>query len=332
MKTNYLLYILLFAVSVTAFDCGESGTTAPVNSGQLSTDYLKRLDQNSEGIYELWVSVETGLDHGDNAYRTLGRFNIGTSGGLVDATGNAFNVNAGKVANLNTIEDGLITIESPGDNDTVPGNIRFLGGVKSVQGSSIVIEMNMGYSEILGTIASQFAAAEAKYLLASPTTGDTLQFNKGVWFSQGTSGTPAGLTLPSIPDTLDWTYQAYVIDSRDSINLIYNIGRFNASNEADDYHQCEFTPPAASWQVPGQDWIQPNCPASLTSITDLNNGFYKLLITLEPRFETAVNKPFYLKLFYGTITPSSYGTVKTLPNFNTPLSFIPTATLRLTTN
>jgi hypothetical protein len=315
-----------------SFNCGDDGTTAPVNSGQLSVNNLKRLDQNTEGIYELWVSVETGLDHGDNAYRTLGRFNINTTGGLVDASGNTFNVNAGKIANLNTVGDGLITIESPGDNDTIPGNIRFLGGAKSVQGGTIVIGMNMEYSEILGSIAGQFPTAEAKYLLASPTTGDTLQFNKGVWFAQNTGGTNAGMTLPAIPDTLDWTYQAYVVDSRDSLNLIYNMGRFDSPDTADDYHQCEFTPPAASWQLPGQDWIQPNCPAALTTITDLNNGFYRLLVTLEPRFETAINKPFYLKLFYGTITPSFYGTIKVLQNYNSPVNYIPTASLTLTTN
>ena len=319
---------------VFSFNCGDSGNSPQVNSGTLSITNFKTLHQSTEGIYELWVSVETASDHGDNSYRSLGRFNIAGDGSLIDPNGNSFTPNAGKIANLNTIEDALVTIEQPGDNDTIPGNVRLLGGTKSVQGSSLVFDLSMEYSEILGSVAGQFPMAEAKYLLATPGTLDTTDFNRGVWFSLNTGGSNAGLTLHSIPDSLDWTYQAWVIDSRDSANYIYNIGRFSSSDTEDDNQLCRFNPPNSVWLLPGNEWITANCPGTIPDITDLNNGFYRLMITLEPRFEqgAAILKPFYIKLFYGSITPSSYGTVLTLPNYNSAVSKIPAAVLRLTTN
>jgi hypothetical protein len=193
----------------------------------------------------------------------------------------------------------------------------------------------MTYNEILGNIAAQFSSSAAKYLLASPTTGDTTQFYRGVWFSQNLGGSIPGLTLGSIPDTMDWTYQAWVIDSRDSLNYIYNIGRFDAPNERDNNQQCEQIQPVEQWNLPGHDWIQANCPSGLPEINSsnpLNNGFFRLLVTLEPRFEQgiAISKPFYIKLFYGNLEPSSYGTVLNLANVSA--ACLPSAVIRLSTN
>jgi len=328
MKKIFLLFCCL--LSTLLLNCSDSNTTQPVNTADISVTNLKPLNPQVEGVYEAWVSVETSLDHDDEAYRSLGRFNIASNGSLIDTLGNPFSLKISRIGNINLTEDALITIEPPGDNDTLPGNIKFLGGAKSPQGNTLVFNLTMGYSEILGNIALQFSTASAEYLLASPSTGDSNQFNRGIWFSKTTSGpTVPGLTLPTIPDTLDWTYQAWVIDSTNT-SWLYNIGRFNASLEVDDYQQCQFNPPAQTWPVPGNDWIQPNCPGGgLPDITNLNSGIYRLLITLEPRFEqgSALLKPFYIQLFYGNLLPGTYGTVLSLPNVSA--GTMPSAVIRL---
>jgi hypothetical protein len=108
------------------------------------------------------------------------------------------------------------------------------------------------------------------------------------------------------------------------------MGRFDKADTTDSYNQCQGSLPP--WLVPGHDWIQPNCPAGIPQITDLNNGFYKLMITLEPRFEqgTAISKPFYIKLFYGNLGPGNYTEILNLANVSA--AYLPSAVIRLTTN
>lgn len=329
---------LIFFTAVIMYSCGDSAVEIPKNSGTLATTLLKPLDKNIEGVYGLWVSIETPIDHGDDAYISLGRFNVTVSGALVDtsATQNAFSVNLSVIADINTIGDALVTIEPPGDNDTIPSNIRILGGPKSNQGGVLVFDLTMDYDEILGSIAAQFPNDSAKCVLAAPTTGDTNQYFRGLWFSKNSRSPVAGLTLPFIIDTLDWTYQAWVFDRRNT-SWIYNIGRFNARGEQSQIspNSCRQNPPDTLWQVPGEDWIQPNCPGLIPDIADLRNTDYDIVITLEPRFEqgAALSKPFYIQLFKA-VAPLSisyqYGTVLSLQN--TSSSNLPSGVLRLSVN
>jgi len=327
---KFSIVLILFA-SIVFFSCGDdSGVVTSQNKGTLTVNRLQQLDKNVEGTYELWASVETGLDHGENAYRSLGRFAVGTSGGLTDTSGGTFTPDLGKIANINNIGDIIITIQPPGYNDTIPSNIKLLGGAKQLQGNELVFDMSMQYTDIL-PISSQFSSAQAKYILASPTTGTaSSQYKKGIWFTQDTNGTSAGLTLPVLPDTTEWTYQAWVINNSNN-SFIYNIGRFDAPNARDNNQLCELTG-GLIWNVPGHDWLQSNCPGGgLPDISSLNAG-YNIMITLEPRFEqgTALGKPFYLKIFEGDIAILPFSTVQ-LPG-NAFSTFVPTAQVRLSSN
>jgi hypothetical protein len=328
---------LILCAAVVMYSCGDSAVEVPKNTGTFSAN-LKRLDKNVDGVYELWVSIETNLDHGDDAFKSLGRFNVSVSGGLVDtgAIENNFAVNISSIADINTIGDALVTIEPPGDNDTIPSNIRMLGGAKNNQNGVLVFNLTMDYNEILGGIAAQFPNDSAKCVLAAPTIGDTNQYYKGLWFSKNSRSPVAGLTVPFIIDTLDWTYQAWVFDRR-NLSWIYNIGRFNAQWEISQIspHPCYQNPPDTVWQLPGEDWIQPNCPGSIPDITDLRNTNYDIVITLEPRFEQgpALSKPFYIQLFKAAAPLSlsyQYGTVISLQNISS--SNLPTGVLRLSVN
>lgn len=324
-----LSFVFLFFASIIFYSCGDdSGIVNSQNKGVLSITGFEQLDKNIEGTYELWASVETGLDHDENAFRSLGRFAVNSSGGLTDTSGGTFTPNLGKIANINNIGDVIITIQPPGYNDTIPSNIKLLGGAKQLQGNELVFDMSMQYTDIL-PVSSQFSSALAKYILASPTTGTaSSQYQKGIWFTLDTGGTTLGISLPAISDTAEWTYQAWVKDGADNY---YNIGRFDAPNARDNNQLCELNG-GLIWNVPGHDWLQSNCPGGgLPDIQSLNNN-YIILITLEPRFEqgSALGKPFYLKIFEKNILPLPFGTVQEMTNYFSVTQ--PLAQLRVSSN
>ncbi len=326
-----LSIILILFSSILFYSCGDdSGVVTSQNKGTLTVNRLYMLDKNVEGTYELWASVETGLDHGENAYRSLGRFAVNSSGQLTDTSGGTFSVNMSKIANINNIGDVIITIQPPGYFDTIPSNIKILGGAKHLQGSELVFDLSMQYADILPA-SSQFSSAQAKFLLASPTTGTaSSQYQKGLWFTTDTSGSNPGITLPVLPDTAEWTYQAWVV-SMTNTSFKYNIGRFDSPAARDNNQLCELAG-GLIWNVPGHDWLEANCPGGgLPDIQSLNND-YHVLITLEPRYEqgSALNKPFYLWLFEGSINIQPFGTV--LDMTNTFSTIQPSAQLRLSSN
>lgn len=328
MKVLKIITVLFF--SFLLFSCNDAGVSTTQNKGSLTISRLRTLDKNSEGTYELWASLESAADHNENAYRSLGRFAVTSAGELTDTSGGAFTVNMSKISNINNIGDVIISIQPPGYNDTIPSNIKILGGAKQVSGSELIFDMSITYSDILPQ-ASQFSTSLAKFILASPSTGTASgQYQKGLWFTTDTTGTAAGLTLPNLPDTTEWTYQAWVIDNNNSQN-IYNIGRFDSPGSADNNQQCQLTG-GLVWSVPGNDWLQSSCPGGgLPDITNLENN-YSVLITLEPRYEQgiALYKPFYLAIFAGSIGSQSFGTVQNLANGFS--NVVPGAQLRLSAN
>jgi hypothetical protein len=324
--------ILILFVSVIFYSCGDdSDVVTSQNKGTLTVNRLQQIDKNVVGTYELWGSVITGQDHDENAFRSMGRFAVNAAGEITDTSGGAFSPNLGKISNINNVSDVIITIQPPGYNDTLPSNIKILGGTKQLIGSELVFDLSMAYSDILPA-SSQFSSAAANFILASPTTGTaSLQYQKGVWFTTDTSGVNAGITLPSLPDTTEWTYQAWVIYNSNT-SFIYNIGRFDSPNARDNNQQCELTG-GLTWNVPGHDWLQANCPGGgLPDITSLNNG-YSIMITLEPRYEqgSALNIPFFLKILSsGSIASQPFGTVHLLSNVFSANA--PTAQIRLSAN
>ncbi|MCC6865823.1 MAG: hypothetical protein IT280_06640 [Ignavibacteria bacterium] len=311
------------------FSCNDSGVSTSQNSGTLSLTNLKMLDKNVDGTYELWGSVETSLDHDENSFRSMGRFAVNPSGQITDTSGGTFSVNLSKISNINNIGDVLITIQPPGYFDTIPSNIKILGGAKQISGNDLIYNLTMTYNEIL-PISSQFSSSAAKYILATPTKGiASSEYKKGLWFTTDTTGTAAGITLPVLPDTAEWIYQAWVKENNTA--NIYNIGRFESPNTADDNQQCQMTG-GLTWNLPGNDWLLANCPGGgLPDIADLENN-YNVFITLEPKFEqgAAISKPFYLVIFSGIINHASFGTVQTLSNgFN---NVVPSGQLKLSVN
>lgn len=325
MKQNIIYALLLVCTAFIVSSCDDSGLTVEKKKIELTVTGLKHLDQNTDGVYEAWLSIGgSTFDHGDDAYVSVGRFNISAAGELVDTAGNPGKLNLSGVTDINASEDALITIEQPGDNDTIPGT-KLLGAAKTTSGGFLFFNMTMDFAEVL-PVSSQFAGVDsAKYLLASPTDlYASYNPGHGLWFSKDTLGNIAGLLLPTLPDTAEWVYQAWVVDNRDSLNRIYNVGRFTRSNAPDDNQQC--SGPNTGWNLPGHDWIQANCPGGIPDIDDLTNSNYKLIITLEPKFEQNLAKPFFIRLFYGNVFVTGvFGTLSSIPN----VTALPTAQIKL---
>ncbi len=325
MREKILYTFLMMFIAFLVSSCDDAGVSVDKKNITFSHANLKPLNQQTDGVYEAWISVGTGLDHGDDAYISVGRFNISAAGELLDTSGGAGALNLNGISNVNLTEDALITIEPPGDFDTIPGT-KLLGAAKVIEDGFVVFNLTMDYAEVL-PISNQFAGATARYLLASPTD-NYASFNliHGLWFSQDTTGSSPGLTLPSLPDTAEWTYQAWVVDNRDTVNRIYSIGRFMVSNQPDGNQQCSGSLPG--WNLPGHDWIQANCPGGgIPDIDNLNNSNFKVMITLEPKFETGgLPSPFYIRLFYGTVLVSgAFGSTSTVAN----TTVLPTAKIKL---
>ena len=103
MKKFSALVIILCAIIF--YSCGESGTTAPQNSASMTLSRLEPIDKNITGTYELWGSVESAFDHGENAYRSMGRFTVNSSGAITDTSGNPFSPNLGRIGNITDVQD-----------------------------------------------------------------------------------------------------------------------------------------------------------------------------------------------------------------------------------
>lgn len=325
-----LFFLLAAFVSLIAASCNDSGVINPISTSTEFRTTLKPIDENVVGIYELWASVETGLDHDEGAYRSLGKFTVDVTGKINNTSGGTFAVDLSKISNTNNIGDVIVTIQPPGYLDTIPSNIKIIGGSKLLQGNSIVFDLRMSYTDII-PLSAVFGSSLARYILASPTSVyASAEFERGLWFSRDTIGNLEGITLPFLNDTLEWVYQAWVYERSNPAN-IYSMGRFINPNTSDDYNQCQGL--NAPWQKPGQDWLQPNCPGGgLPDITNLNSNLYNIMITLEPRYEQgpALSVPFYIKLFTDSINTAPYSTVFTMQNVSG--SNLPTGILILSSN
>ncbi len=324
-----IIYFSLFALAGIYFSsCDDAGFVFTDDTYIFTQSGFQHLDQNTQGVYEAWLSFPTpNNDHDESLYKSIGRFNIdAASGQLVSDTGGAMTFQL-KDANLNpsNSEDMLITIEPPFDRiDTIDG-AKFLGGIKTGTGTSIAFSCTMNYDDVLGNIATQFSTDNAQYILASPTAlFASQQFSKGIWFTLDTFGTTQGLTMLPLADTLDWIYEAWVIYNLDSLNPI-SLGRFGDPNAADNNQQCQGML-GMSWNKPGHDFIDntSGCP----NVVNLNSGDYKVMVTLEPRFEqgTALSKPFFIRLFYGNLGVIGGG----IPSFVTRVVNLPTANVSVT--
>jgi hypothetical protein len=310
MKLIKSLLFLFCAVLMSSIyiSCDDSGIIKPNYDITSSFTNLKPLNQTAEGTYEGWVSFNT-IDHADSSYVSIGKFNINALGEIVDTAGNPTTLKFKyKPGNIGAAADAIVTIEQPGDNDTIPG-LRIMGGTKVLVGDFYIFDVDMKYEEILGNVAVQFASDSLHLIYATPTTLATYNDeNYGIWLTKDTTGTIKGMTCQAIPGSVKWIYAAYILDMND--NIVDTIGYFSDPGLADLDGPGKYANPGfPGFPKPGQDYII-NSPL-------VNNGFssgaYRFLVSLMPK--TGSLSPFYLKLFYTvSLSTLSYHQVLSIPN------------------
>ncbi len=315
-KTIFIC-IAILTFPILYIGCDNSGIVVHSPSAVFDHGNYPNLPDDEHATYELFVSFSSGANgQGPKTYCSMGKFNIATTGQAVDLSGSPIKFKFDFSPDMSKAVDAIITIEPYPDNDTVPNGPVFMGGGKALVNTVYEFDFTMNFWGGLGQIADQFRTDNAQFILASPSAGyPSAQFTRGVWFTPDSTGTNPGITCASLPDSLKWTYHAYLIDTRDTVNGIYNIGKFQDPNAADGLGSCFGN--GNAWNKPGQDWIQSNCPGGGVHDIDgtfpysLNNGNYKLLVTLEPKSRT-LKTPFFFRVFYGPI-PAGTG-------FNIPLT------------
>ncbi len=225
-----LLFLLLVSiVSVINMSCDDSGLDNPKYNVTLNYQNLKHIDPLVNGMYEAWVSFPpVSGDLSSPVFISCGRFNIdNTTGGIVDSAGSPIALKLKYIpANVNSPIDAILSIEPPADHDSLPSLI-LMGGPASLSNNIISASMNMRYSKALGIVAENLPNATARYILDTPSDTGRSYFFNGLWFCD-TTGSSLITNMNTIPDSVGWTYEAWVFDKRDSAN--YSLGKFSNPN------------------------------------------------------------------------------------------------------
>lgn len=322
------LTIFIFALAFTSLyfsACDDSGVVTPTKNVNFSFSNLQRLDKNVNGLYEAWMRYPTSSGV---TYISCGKFNVSTSQNeIVDSQDNPVTLKMRYIPpNINSINCAMVSIEGPNDHDTILNGTRIMGGSVTITDTNITSSLSMTYAEILGSIAQNLPGASARYILNTPTTLETNDFYKGIWFCDTSSSNNSLFTgVGVIPGSMDWVYEGWIIHKTNQ-NL-YSTGRFSDPGHADNDGAGPYKGPDPAYDRPGQDYVSINSP-----IATLENGEYAIKITLEPKNESgpALSQPFFISIFYGDIpTTLTYGQVSSpMTNYSANL---PTATIQIST-
>ena len=212
MKIFKLLSFFFIVAFISLFisSCDDSGVTTN-NNVNFSFSNLQRLDKDVDGMYEAWVRYPL---NSNNVYISCGKFNINTAGNkIVDPSDNETTLKLRYIpSNINSANAVFVSVEPPGDVDSNLNGAKILGGSVTVNDSNLTSSLSMTYSEVLGNIAQNFSSATARYILNTPTTDDTSDYYKGIWFCDITLAHNSLFTgVSAIPNTLDWKYEGWIV-------------------------------------------------------------------------------------------------------------------------
>jgi hypothetical protein len=303
---KYFIFAILVFSGIYFYSCDDAGqipTNMPKGQVSFGQNNLKPLDQTADGVYQLWIALDTA---NQREWFSAGRFNVTSQGGLVAEGGGTLTLNfSGDTNRLHLASHSLVTLEK--DNDGAPSPYRIISGPLTISGDKITGDLKMSGAEALGNLGITLGAAgppyASEYILNSPTTNNA-NCLQGLWFcdtagvshfNQGNPGGAGALTI-----TGGWVYQAWLINNQ--TQGLLSIGRFTnfTGPDGDGAGPCAGTGP--SFSKPGQDWINAaSCPPG---VSNLNNGTYGVFITMEPATNDDA-APFFLKLFKRDVIQSS---------------------------
>jgi len=272
---NFARLALATALSAVLAACGgdDDNDSSSTKTMKIQPTYIEAL--GSEYNYEGWLIV-------NGEAISTGTFDI-ENGQTVPAS---FKVNADDADKASTF---VLTIEPEVGDDPAPSNVHIVAG-NIVEGKTTAIT---NHPAALGT---DFADAEGKFILATPTNGNATP-TQGIWFLDNSTGEmTAGLTLPTLP--AGWKYEGWVAGASGPVTT----GTFtNPDGKDSDGAGAAKGPTGDGPNYPGQDFVDP--------AMDLVGK--KAVISVEPDPDNSA-APFSIKPLIGDIADTD--AVQTLEN------------------
>ncbi len=314
------------AAGLLLSSCGKDHATAP---GQFSVS-LTALNlmplAGGEGHYELWISFPQNKlplqkpVHGDEAYVSFGKFNATDNGQLLDLNGKAmvFAPKPGVEIDINLTVDALVTIEREGDRDGRPGS-RLLGGEFSGSDRRATATLRVQGEDALGF---DYSRSSGGYILQTPSTADTLDFNRGLWWMNPDKS--GGLrNFPALRDTSGWEYEGWLISLAGAAPVYYSTGKFLRAVGADADGAGATGSSEPGLPFPGQDFVRQANGVPL--LPPLDSGNFAVQVTLEPVPDNSP-QPFQLVILRDDkIELNSAGPQTAAPMQNVAASSFPSA-------
>lgn len=255
--------------TATIMSCNK--TTDVEETGTLELNLTGLEDLGDNYAYEGWIMV-------DGTPQSAGIFTVDASG-----TPSATSFDLDK-EDLEKATAYILTIEPSPDNDPTPSAVHILAGEFSGSDAALTTED----SRALGT---NFTTATGDYILTTPTDGNSLDENSGIWFLNNSSGSAvAGLSLPTLP--AGWQYEGWAVINGQPVTT----GKFLSATAADDAAPYSGTAVAGP-AFPGEDFLM-NAPAGLVFPTDLAGQ--TIVISVEPMPDNS-DAPFLLKPLAGDV-------------------------------
>ncbi len=254
-------------LSVTPFFIGLLEKNA--GSGNLFLQF-EDIPVLSDGlVYEVWGAFQDTMI-------SAGRF-LYQNGRIVDTESReelaAFPIGCDLLGASNL----LVSIEAEADGDPAPSGSFLLAG------PIVEDSVSLSYSDPLA-LGDSYEQTDTRFILETPSTADTNDYNRGLWFYETAGGTTtATITFPEAAD--GWHYEAWVVPSFVSGDTI-SLGSFTSAIGADSDGGGEY---AATDSLlpgyPGGDFVE-------GSVRQLDNGTFALLITIEPDNDIVPDSPF----------------------------------------
>ncbi len=190
----------------------------------------------------------------------------------------------------------ILTIEPKFNDDPAPSSTHIIGGA---------LRNNRGVLSVdhRTALGNSFANASGRFILETPSSADTRDYDQGIWFVNPSAGV-ASLDLPTLP--AGWVYEGWVAGPEGPIST----GTFLSASGQDSDGAGPTAGPMGTPPFPGQDFINP----AKVLIGQM------AVISIEPSPDNSP-APFQLKPLVGNIVDAGAGQ---LQNMNTDISEFPT--------
>ena len=186
----------------------------------------------------------------------------------------------------------VLSIEPVHDYDPGPSDTKILAGTLEDGMTDLTIHDP-------AALNTDFASAMGGFILETPSTSESDDYNQGIWFLDPSAGPGASLDLPDLPK--GWIYEGWVAGPDGPVTT----GRFLYADAHDRDLGGPYAGPNTVPPFPGQDFIDP--PMILT------DG-YAAIISVEPEPDNSPD-PFVIKpLINSSIEDSGPGVLQTLDN------------------